>query len=684
MTVRTVVFLLVLVFALGSFAWSMRRVIRLLRVGKPDDRFDRPLRRLANVISIALGQTKLLREPVPGLVHAAIFWGFVVLLAAVLETVGQGFSPEFSLSLLGPLYPILLFLEELMGLLVVGAVFVAFYRRLIVRPKRLEAGRHRKMDALVILAWIMFIMISMFGQNACNTSLTLPQTGRWVSSFLLPSLAGLNRSGLEIWFEIFWWLHIGLVFGFLNYLPYSKHFHVISSIPNVYLASLRPRGELPPLDLEAENAEKFGALDVEDLTWKQLLDGYTCTECGRCTAACPANYTGKLLSPKKVITDIRDRLKEKAVILVGGIEGPDAKQRTEEIGLRTLVHAHITDEELWACTTCMACVQECPVSIEHVPSIVEMRRGLVLTESQFPPELQTMYQNLERNFSPWAFSYLTRGDWAEGLGVKTLAEDSSPEYLFWVGCAGSFDARYRKVSRAFAELMERAGVSFGTLGSQEKCSGDPARRSGNEYLAQTLIKENVQTLSRYGVKKIVTACPHCFNTLKNEYGQFGGHFEVTHHTEFIRELIGRGALKVPALRAGAKRADNAEKKRVTFHDPCYLGRYNGVFDAPREDLATVAGMTLVEMKRSRDRSFCCGAGGGRMWMEERIGKRVNIERTEEAVSLRPDTIATACPFCMNMLSDGVKEKQLSDQVGVKDIAEILIEAIRTEEGAPTP
>jgi Fe-S oxidoreductase len=356
---------------------------------------------------------------------------------------------------------------------------------------------------------------------------------------------------------------------------------------------------------------------------------------------------------------IRKRTFEKAPILL------NLKPQNEDVLGKTLLFNYVTEDELWACTTCMACVQECPVMIEHVQTIIDMRRYLVLTESKFPSELSTTFRNLENNFTPWAFSHSTRGDWAQGLDIKTLAEDSNVEYLLWVGCAGSFDARYKKVAISVAKLLKISGVSFGILGNEEKCTGDPARRAGNEYLAQMLIQENIQTFSKYNVKKIITICPHCFNTLKNEYPDFGGNYEVYHHVQFLEKLLIEGRLKI------SKKLD----ARITYHDSCYLGRYNEIYDAPRDILGSINGVKLLEMKRSRDRGLCCGAGGARMFMEEKIGKRINIERTEEALSLNPDTIASACPFCMTMLTDGVKAKEVADKVQVKDIAEILLEVV---------
>lgn len=664
MTIKNVVFIIIFLAAFSFLVYNIKRVISYLRLGQPENRTDNIPQRIKNVLKIAFGQSKLLRDPIAGAIHFLIFWGFVLFLFAVLEAIVQGFYSAFTWEFLGPFSSVITLVQDVFGVFVILAVISALVRRYIIKVPRLENSKHAQLDATIILVLIFIVVLSMLGQNASliakNNFVLGEHEIRPVSMILSNLFYSSSNENAALFFEIFWWIHILVIFGFMNFLPYSKHFHVMTSIPNVFFGKLKEeKYVLKSLDLEDEEAEQFGAADIEHLTWKNLLDGYSCTECGRCNSVCPAANTGKALQPRNIIVNIRKRLEDKAPLMVNGVE-------EGEVIEKTLIHNYIKDEELWACTTCGACMYECPVTIEHIDSIVEMRRDLVLMESEFPNEMNLVFKNIETNFNPWAFNHQDRAAWAEGLNVKTMAEDPNTEYLFWVGCAGSFDARYQKVTKAFTQILQKAGVDFRILGTEEKCNGDTARRLGNEYLAQMMMTENVETLNKYNVKKIVTGCPHCFNSLKNEYPQFGGKFEVIHHTDLIEQLIEEGRIEL---------SEDA-KAKITYHDSCYLGRYNDIYDAPRKALSGIGGIELVEMERSGDNGFCCGAGGGRMFLEETEGERINVNRTEEAIATGADTIASACPFCMTMLTDGTKTLDKNEEVEVKDIAEIVFENLK--------
>ena len=725
--IKAIIFTTVLIAAFVGIIINAKRLTAFLRLGKWTNRFDHPNERVKRVLGIAIGQSKIFRDPIAGPIHAFIFWGFMVLIVAVIESIGEGLTGgHFSLSFLGPVYSVITVSQDIFIALVIVSVIAALWRRFITHVKRLEGDKHEKFDAAFILLLILVIVCS----YTLGNSSRLAMGGRyeyefhWLASLIAPLFHGASIT--PVLYECFWWIHIVAVLGFMNYLPYSKHLHVITSLPNVYFSDLKRKNYLKPINFEDETVTKYGASDIEDLTWKQLLDGDTCTHCGRCTAVCPAYRTGKILDPRKIIIATHARMLDKAPYLTAqgayGFESwsgeivkaqvatngnpsgdevvtPEAqldhpqgmllfqkpKMKLEEVKSKKFVGDYIPEEMLWQCTTCQACMTECPVTIEHVDEIIDLRRNLVMMESSFPSELQPAFSNMENNFSPWAFSPSERGDWAEGMGIKTMAEapitnyelqitnegaedpirNSSP-ILFWVGCAGSYDQRAKKITRAFAELMQLAEIDFRILGNEEKCTGDPARRMGNEYLAQTLIKENVETLNRYKVSKVVTTCPHCFNAIKNEWKDFGGNFEVLHHTELIKELLDTGRLK----------PTKAMPERATYHDSCYLGRSNDIYDAPRNALESIPGLDIVEMDRSRSKGMCCGAGGGQMWMEEKAGKRINIERTEQALATGAKVVASACPFCMTMLTDGVKAKGESETVHVRDIAEIVLDAVR--------
>ena len=683
MSTQNVVFLFVLVAAAGLFSLNIQRLVRYLQLGLPENRTDRPWSRVSNVLKVGIAQTKILREPAAGLMHATIFWGFVVLTAGTVEILIQGVWNSFSYErfLWHPAYVLYSASQDAFAVFVLVAVAVAFYRRLVLHPKRLEGDRIEHLDAYIILGLIAGLMITLLLNNTFLSIYRPDAVGaeKLVSrAIAAPFQRMAPRDALNAQ-RAFWWAHVLLVLIFLNYLPYSKHLHVVTSLINVYFSNTSWKGEravMRPMDLEAET-EVFGAADVEQLTWKNLLDGYSCTECGRCTAACPANITGKVLSPRKIVVNTRQRLMEKGPVATGDSmaffgrdlvhgEGHEASGALGSGATHRLLDGYITEEELWQCTSCRACVQECPVSIDQLDIINQMRRNLVLTESRFPEEMQPAFESLERNGAPWAFNAADRARWAEGLEIPTMAQlterGERPDVLFWVGCMGSFDDRAKKIAVAFARILQACGIRFAILGQEEHCHGDPARRMGNEYLYQMLAKDTIDTLNRYAVTTIVTSCPHCFHQIGNEFPQLGGNYEVIHHSTYIDRLL--EANLVPL------RGEAGRRLTVAYHDSCYLGRYNDIYDAPREALRrALPVVNLVEAPRARDRGLCCGAGGGRMWMEERQGKRINAERTDELLATGAETIAVACPFCMTMLSDGVRAKNAD--IPVLDIAEVV-------------
>ena len=648
--------------ALALFAWRAVFLVRVMLAGRPANRWDKIPARVLSVVVNVFGQARLIRGDFwPGLMHATIFWGFCILTLGTIEFFGKGVTEAFHLPFMSntALY---LILQDTFSLGVILAIAYAAFRRIVTKPRRLTLSA----EGLFILLLIFGLMVTDLVADAGRIILAPAPSDHWqfAGAALAAALAHLPEAAVRGIFQAAWWLHATLILAFLVYLPYSKHLHVMAAPLNVFFGPQTPKGKFPTEDLES--AESFGVGAITEFTWKDLFDLYNCTECGRCTSACPANVSGKELDPKWLILNLQEHLLESGPSLLGKAgNGGNGKHADAPAHEKPMVGGIIHDNVLWACTTCRWCVEACPVFIEHVPKIVDMRRWLVLTESRFPAELQPTFRNLETNSNPFQMSWQTRTDWAKDLGVKVMSDVGKAEYLYWVGCYGSFDERNRKVARAFVKLLQAAGVDFAILGNEEKCSGEPARRLGNEYLYQTLAQANVETLKRYQFQTIVTACPHCFNTIRNEYPDFDGRFKVIHHSQLLDELVASGRLKT------AKKRD----ERITYHDACNLGRYNDVYEEPRRVLASTARADLVEMSLNRKKGFCCGGGGGRAWMEENEGRRVSQVRVEQAMEVKPDILASACPFCLTMFEDGVKSKEVADKIKTRDIAEILAESL---------
>jgi Fe-S oxidoreductase len=659
MTWQTPVFLIVAAIAFGYSGWKFATLFKLLKAHKGSKpRFDRVPERVIAVLKNVLGQRAVLRDWKIGLAHAFIFWGFIVITVGTVEQFVSTLNHNWSFQFLGEtLYGALVFMQDLFTTLVLVGCGYAAYRRFIIRPKQLGQSS----DANLVLAFTSSLMVSIFLMNAFHI---LGESPWYADKLFISSRLAAIFTGLELSPDaasnastFFKWLHMLLVMGFSMYIPNSKHLHIVAAGPNTYFKNLDVEKPIQTIRFEDESVTQYGAAKVTDLAWKDTLDLYSCTECGRCEALCPAWNTGKPLSPKKLILDIKKNLyANKEQILSGNLEG-----------VGPLVDENVTEDVLWACTTCRACEVACPVFIEQTDKIYEARKNLVMMESKFPAEVQTVFKNMETNGTPWAFPASDRANWAQGLEVPTMADVGSAEkldVLLWVGCAGSYDDRNKRVLTSFVNVLKKADVKFAILGTEEQCTGDSARRIGNEYLFQSLATVNIETLNRYSVKRIVTACPHCFNTLKNEYKDFGGSYEVFHHSEFMATLIQEGKIK-PQANFGEK---------VTFHDSCYIGRWNGIYDAPRQTLTAIPGAELIEVANNKEKGMCCGAGGGRMWMEETIGERVNYKRTDQLIATGATTIAASCPFCMTMMTDGVKNKEMTDTIKVMDIAELIDQA----------
>jgi len=664
---------ILLAAALGFFAFTMVRRLVPLWALRRVNRLDRPGERMGALVRFGFGQARLpdRGEVLPGLLHVAIFAAFLVLALRTATLFGMGFSRDFHLPLLGPGAPLgqaYALVKDVVVLLALAAAIGFLWRRLVTKPDRVT----RSWEGVLILLFIAGLMLTEIGfEGAERLAASTPFD--WAApagSLGALALSGVSPGAAHLAGAACFWLHLVIILVFLNFLPFGKHFHIITALPTVYLQRLPPTGALRKLDLESENAE-YGAKTARDLSWKEGLDTYSCTECGRCQTHCPTYVTGKPLSHKEVNRALRHHLVERAPEFAALARAPDesARQALAE-ALPPLVGGVLAAETVWACTTCGWCETACPVFIENVPRLVDMRRQQVLVESTFPDEAARVFKNVETQGNPWGIGSNRRAEWCDDLAVPRASETKDFEYLFFVGCAGAFDDRQKKVSRAIVKLLRAANVKFAILGEEETCTGDAARRLGNEYLFQMQAAANVERLNAYGVKRILVQCPHCLNTLKNELPQFGGNYEVVHHAELIARLVSEGRLRPEA-------AASLGGRPVTFHDPCYLARWNGVTDAPRQALGAVPGLALREMERNRTQGFCCGAGGGRMWLEEKLGTRINQNRVEEASRTLGDggVVATGCPFCLTMIRDGVNELGREEKVKVLDVAEIVAEGV---------
>jgi len=632
--------------AIAVFAYGMWQRITLWRAGGPENRFDHVPQRLKLVALHALGQARTLSQAYPGVMHATMFWGFLALfMGTVLATVDYDITlPLFGYKLLkGDFYLFYETVLDLFGLFFVIGLGMAVWRRFVVRPPNVDpTGRFA-----AVLALLFVINVTGFVMEAARLAVVQPAWARWspVGYALGQTMlaVGMSEAALRFTHLSVWIFHAVLALGFIAIIPYSYFVHLITTPLNIFFAKLTPRGAIAPIP-NIEEAEALGVSKLEEFSWKRRLDFDACVECGRCQAACPAYLSGTALSPKRIIVKLKRHLH-------GEMAGP--------------IHGElIKPEELWACTTCMACVQECPAFIDIVDTIIDLRRYLALSEGALPSTAPQSLQNIQRAGNPWGLPAGERLAWAQGLDVPVLEEGMDVEYLYWVGCSASYDRRNQAIARAVVKILKAAGVSFAVL-AEERCHAEVARRLGEEYLYQTVAQENIENLNRYGVRKVITHCPHCFNTIKNEFPQFGGTYEVVHHSVLIQELIASGRIK-------PKKTLDAT---VVFHDSCYLGRYNGIMDAPRDVARAVPGLRVIDPPRTRERGLCCGGGGGHMWMEVKSEKRVNVIRVEELLATRANVVGTACPFCLAMVDLGRKVKEAEETLAVKDVSELVAESL---------
>ncbi|KAA0565965.1 4Fe-4S dicluster domain-containing protein [Bacillus sp. CH30_1T] len=685
-----VAFILVTVYALSLFVYVVKTRIEYIKLGKKVEFDQRFKERFQKIVVNVFGQKKLLKDKKSGAIHVMFFYGFILVQFGAIDFIWKGLAPGSHLPL-GPLYPGFTFFQELVTLMILVAVVWAFHRRYVEKLVRLKRG----FKSGLVLLFIGGLMLSVLVGNGMGL-IWHGEELAWtepVASLIAGALGAIGETASILIFYVAWWIHLLFLLAFLVYVPQSKHAHLIAGPANVYFNRLDNPGKLKPIDFEDESAESFGVGKIEEFTQHQMIDFYACVECGRCTNMCPATGTGKMLSPMDLIVKLRDNLTNHGAVVTqkkpwvptfafNGTKGnqlamASATQAAEEAAAGatyspSLIGDVITEEEIWACTTCRNCEDQCPVMNEHVDKIIDLRRYLVLTEGKMDADAQRAMQNIERQGNPWGLNRKERENWREAredVHIPTVKEMKKAgedfEYLFWVGSMGSFDNRSQKIALSFAKLLNEAGVKFAILGNKEKNSGDTPRRLGNEFLFQELAGQNIAEFEKNEIKKIITIDPHAYNIFKNEYPDFGLEAEVYHHTELLYDLVKEGRLK-PKYEVN---------ETITFHDSCYLGRYNEVYDPPREILKSISGVKLVEMERNREKGMCCGAGGGLMWMEEDAGHRVNVSRTEQALEVSPSVISSGCPYCLTMLSDGTKAKEVEETVSTQDVAEILEKAV---------
>jgi Fe-S oxidoreductase len=654
------IFLFLLAISLAVFSHRLYNLVRYLQLGKADRRGGEIGKRLGVTVGRVLAQICTLREVSlkdrAGLGHFFIFWGFVLFSISYLFLVADGIKEDFAGFILGDriAYGFYLLLE-VFGILVILAILVAIVRRYILKPPRLSQSA----DAAIIMGFIFFLMVTSFLTEGFRLAIGESQSvATPIAQALSQGFSNLEEGASRTFYQAFWWIHMGLLLGFLAYIPHSKHLHLLASPFNIYLRSQDPKGVLVPIELET--AETFGVPRIQDFTWKQLLDLYACTECGRCQDNCPAHLSGKVLSPKKIIVDMKEHLVEHGSSMLS--------KESQGNHLPSLIGKVVAEQAIWDCTTCRACQERCPVFIEHINKIIDMRRNLVLEQTRFPETTGTILKCLEARGHTCRGTTFSRTDWFQGQEMKVLAEDKEVDLLFWVGCTAALEERNMKVAADLARILKAAGINFGVLGAEETCCGEPARRIGNEYLFQMLAQRNIETFKNYGVSRIVTTCPHCFNTIKNEYPQFGGEFDVVHHTQFIADLLQQDKL-------GPLKKSN---QIAAYHDSCYLGRHNDIYEAPRKVLSRLPGLTLREAESSHSRGLCCGGGGGHFWIEETGGAKISEMRLEQLLETQPDVIASNCPYCLQMFEDAVKSKGKEDSLKVMDLAEMVASLLGRE------